>query len=73
LTVTDAPRPNKQELLRLLDKAREALQESQRHWGAVVGLTGDRRYQRQQREAVELLERCAVESRGLRSTASRLG
>ncbi len=47
---------SKDELLALLDQARLALEESQRHWGAVLHLTGDRRYQRQQREALALLE-----------------
>jgi hypothetical protein len=35
------------ELIALITKARHALIESQRHWSAVVGLSGDHRYQRQ--------------------------
>ena len=48
--------PNRDELLVLLATARASIQESEEHWGAVIGLTGDRHYQRQQREAVALLD-----------------
>jgi hypothetical protein len=48
--------PSKAELIRLLTTARDAVLESQKHWGAVLHLTGDRRSQRRQREAVALLE-----------------
>jgi hypothetical protein len=50
------PEPSRAELLALLDRAREALEESQHHWGAVLHLTGDRRYQRQQQEILKLIE-----------------
>jgi hypothetical protein len=49
-------KPDRDELLSLLDRAREALMESQSHWGAVVHLTGDRRFQRQQAQALELID-----------------
>jgi hypothetical protein len=48
--------PSREELLSLLDRAREALVEAQNHWGAVVHLTGDRRFQRQQAQALELID-----------------
>jgi hypothetical protein len=51
-----AAKPSREELLALLDQAQNAIVESQQHWGAVVGLTGDRRFQRQQRQALELLD-----------------
>ena len=44
------------ELIALITKAHDALVESQAHWSAVVGLTGDHRFQRQQREAEALLQ-----------------
>lgn len=44
---------NHGELLTLLERL--AVEESQRHWSGVVGLTGDRRFQRQQREVLALL------------------
>ena len=50
-----APTPSKAELLALLEQAREAIEASQHHWGAVLHLTGDTRYQRQQQEALKLL------------------
>lgn len=47
--------PSREELLALLDEARQALEKSQDHWGAVLHLTGNQRYQRQQREALALI------------------
>lgn len=49
-------KPSRDELLALLQQARDLVETSQQHWGAVVGLTGDRRFQRQQRQALELLD-----------------
>ncbi len=37
------------------ERRQPAIEESQQHWSAVVGLTGDRRFQRQQHEVLELL------------------
>jgi hypothetical protein len=51
----DAERPSRDELVALLDEARAGVEASQRHWGAVLHLTGDRRYQRQQQEVLKLL------------------
>jgi hypothetical protein len=48
--------PNRNELLTLLKSARDAVEESQRHWASVLGLTGDRRYRRQQHEVIALLD-----------------
>jgi hypothetical protein len=48
--------PSRDELLKLLNQARQALVDSQSHWSAVVHLTGDRRFQRQQAQALELID-----------------
>ena len=53
-------KPSRAELLGLLEQARNAIEESQRHWGAVVGLTGDRRFQRQQQQTLELIDAMRV-------------
>ena len=47
--------PSREELF-LSSIVREALVEAQNHWGAVVHLTGDRRFQRQQDQALELID-----------------
>lgn len=48
--------PSKAELITHLKTARTAVIESQQHWAAVVHLTGDRRFQRQHRETLALLD-----------------
>lgn len=47
--------PSRETLLALFEQAREAVEASQQHWAAVLGLTGDRRFQRQQREVLAVL------------------
>lgn len=44
------------ELVALITQARDALIQSQQHWGAVVGLSGDPRFKRQQQAAEALLQ-----------------
>jgi len=51
-----AEEPSSTRLLDLLRQARASVIESQRHWGSVQHLTGDRRNQRRQREVVALLD-----------------
>jgi hypothetical protein len=48
--------PRHDELLSLLNRAREALVESQSHWAAFMHLTGDRRFQPQQAQPLELID-----------------
>jgi hypothetical protein len=48
--------PSREKLLALLEEAQAAIEASHHHWGAVGSLTGDRRYQRQQREVLHLLD-----------------
>jgi hypothetical protein len=48
--------PDRQRLIDLLSAAHASVEESQAHWGAVTHLTGDTRYQRQQREVLALLD-----------------
>jgi hypothetical protein len=43
-------------LMEVLRDARESIVESQKHWGAVQHLTGDRRNQRRYRELLQLLD-----------------
>lgn len=47
--------PDAKRLLALLRQARESIVESQKHWGAVRHLTGDRRNQRRHEEVLKLL------------------
>jgi hypothetical protein len=42
--------------MEVLRDARESIVESQKHWGAVQHLTGDRRNQRRYRELLQLLD-----------------
>ena len=46
---------SRSDLIALITKAHDALVESQRHSTAVVGLSGDERFKRQQLEAEALL------------------
>jgi hypothetical protein len=54
--MSEAMEPSSTELLSLLREAREAIVKSQKHWGAVQHLTGDRRNQRRHRELLALLD-----------------
>jgi hypothetical protein len=47
---------NRDELLSLLARARNSVEEAEQHWSSVPGLVGDRRLQRQQREVFDLLD-----------------
>jgi hypothetical protein len=51
-----AERPSSARLLDLLREAREAVIESQTHWGSIQHLTADRRNQRRHREVLLLLD-----------------
>jgi hypothetical protein len=48
--------PSSERLIELLRQARDAITESQEHWGAVQHLTGDRRNQRRHQELLALLD-----------------
>lgn len=48
--------PSSEQLLRLLRQARETIAESQKHWGAIQHLTGDRRNQKRYEELFALLD-----------------
>jgi hypothetical protein len=54
--VTEREAPSSERLLALLRHARESIVESQKHWGAVQHLTGDRRNQRRYQEVLQLLD-----------------
>jgi hypothetical protein len=54
--VPAAEEPSSERLLDLLRRARESIVESQRHWGSIQHLTGDRRNQRRCQEVLGLLD-----------------
>jgi hypothetical protein len=54
--VTEPEAPSSDRLIELLRHARESIVESQKHWGAVQHLTGDRRNQRRYLELLQLLD-----------------
>jgi hypothetical protein len=54
--VAAAEEPSSRRLLDLLRQARESVVESQRHWGSIQHLAGDRRNQRRHREVLALLD-----------------
>jgi hypothetical protein len=54
--VHESAEPSSERLIELLHQARDAITESQQHWGAVQHLTGDRRNQRRYQELLRLLD-----------------
>lgn len=54
--VSEVNEPSSQRLLELLNQARDAITESQKHWSAIQHLTGDRRNQRRYQELLALLD-----------------
>ena len=48
--------PSSERLLELLRQAREFITESQKHWGSIQHLTGDRRNQKRHHELLALLD-----------------
>ena len=54
--MSEAEDPSSQRLLDLLRHARDDIVESQKHWGSVQHLTGDRRNQKRHQELLALLD-----------------
>jgi hypothetical protein len=54
--VAEADPPSSERLVELLHQARESVIESQKHWGAVQHLTGNRRNQHRYVELLKLLD-----------------
>jgi hypothetical protein len=51
-----ADTPSSERLLDLLRNARDSITESQKHWGSVQHLSGDRRNQKRHQELIALLD-----------------
>jgi hypothetical protein len=54
--VSEVEEPSSERLVDLLKQARDAIAESQKHWGAIQHLTGDRRNQKRYQELFALLD-----------------